>query len=211
MITLYDYELSGNCFKVRLLLGLLELPYTAHAIDFYPGFEHQASWFLELNPLGQLPVLRDDDLLLCDSQAILVYLASRYDPAGSWYPRQDAVLLGQVSMWLGFADRLSACLSAARLHDEMSFECDIDACRAEAHRRLRILDAHLWFVERSPARWICGGDMPTVADIACFPYVMLSEEAGVAHRDYPAVRRWTDRIRRLPRFVPMSGIPIVPA
>lgn len=48
--------------------------------------------------------------------------------------------------------------------------------------------------------------LPTVADIACFPYVMLSDEAGISLIDYPAIRRWTDRIKRLPGFTVMSGI-----
>ena len=206
MITLYDYELSGNCYKVRLLLALLAVPYSRHAIDFSPGREHESPWFLDLNPLGQVPVLADGDYVLRDSQAILVYLASRYDPAELWYPRSDPALLGTVSAWLLFADGITNTAAAARLHDGMFYDLDIDRCRAGAHRLFRVLDEHLWFSERSATGWICERAHPTLADIAVFPYVQLSEEGGIARRDYPAVRRWLDRVKLLPGFITMPGI-----
>ena len=80
MITLYDYELSGNCYKLRLLLSFLKIEYKTVPVEFYPGQEHKSDWFLKINPLGQLPVIDDDGFMLRDAQAILVYLASRYDP-----------------------------------------------------------------------------------------------------------------------------------
>ena len=80
MITLYDYELSGNCYKLRLLLSFLKIDYKTVPVEFYPGREHKSEWFLSINPLGQLPVIDDDGFVLRDAQAILVYLASRYDP-----------------------------------------------------------------------------------------------------------------------------------
>jgi glutathione S-transferase len=206
MLTLYDFEMSGNCYKARLLLQLLDVPHRLHAIDFYPGREHKGPALLRLNPLGELPVLEDDGLVLYDSGAILVYLASRYDQGGSWYPRMAADALARVTLWLLFADALSRAVSAARAHDGMFYDGDVEACRASAHQRFRILDRQLWFSERTSPGWLCGGEHPTIADIACFPYVMLSEEAGIARRDYPALRRWTDRLRELPRFIPMVGI-----
>jgi glutathione S-transferase len=206
MITLYDFELSGNCYKVRLLLRLLEVPHSLHGIDFYPGREHKSPWFLELNPLGQLPVLQDGELVLRDAQAILVYLASRYDATGCWYPRESPSQLGLIGMWLSFANEISATAGAARLHSAMFYQGDAAQARAGAHRLFRILDQQLWFSEQASSDWLCGGEYPSIADIACFPYVMLSEEGGIARRDYPAIRRWCDRIRLLPGFIPMAGI-----
>ena len=121
MITLYDYELSGNCYKLRLLMSILGVEYTKRAVDFYPGLEHRSAWFLELNPLGQLPVLDDDGLVLRDAQAILVYLAARYDSTRHWYPLDDPARLGEVSQWLAFADSITTTASAARLHDGFFF------------------------------------------------------------------------------------------
>ena len=61
---LYDYILSGNCYKVRLFLSFLKLEHELIPIDFYPGSEHKQTEFLELNPLGQIPVLMDDGFVL---------------------------------------------------------------------------------------------------------------------------------------------------
>ena len=206
MITLYDFELSGNCYKLRLLMNILGVEYESHDVDFYPGRQHKADWFLKINPLGQLPVLVDDGLVLRDAQAILVYLASRYDPSGRWYPCEDAPVLGQIAMWLSFADSITATASAARLQNAMFFDLDGDKARAGAHGLFRVLDEHLWFGEQEGRDWVCPGDHPTVADIACFPYVALSEDGGISRQDYPAIRRWLDRVKRMPGFIVMSGI-----
>lgn len=207
MIKLYDYELSGNCYKLRLLMSFLGLPYESEPIDFYPGNQHKSEAFRRINPLGQLPVIDDDGLVLRDAQAILVYLASKYDPTGQWYPVKDPARLGQVSQWLAFADGITATSSAARLHDALFYDhIDAEAARTGAHRLFRILDEHLFFSEEAGQDWICPGDHPTIADIACFPYVILSEEGGVSRMDYPALRRWCDRFKRIPGFVVMPGV-----
>jgi glutathione S-transferase len=206
VIKLYDYPLSGNCYKLRLFMSTLQVKFESQQVDFYPGREHKFEWFLGINPLGQLPVLQDGDLILRDAQAILVYLASKYDDEGSWYRRHDPATIGQISMWLAFADAITATASAARLHDAMFYDFDIEACRAGAHRLFRVLDEHLWFAEQQGQDWICSRDHATIADIACFPYIMLSEEGGISRQDYPAIRRWTDRVKRLPNFITMHGI-----
>jgi len=96
MIQLYDYILSGNCYKVRLLANILDLELQVEAVDFHPGQAHRSEDFRRLNPLGELPLIRDRDLILRDAQAILVHLASQYDAAGTWYPVQHA---GRVQQW----------------------------------------------------------------------------------------------------------------
>lgn len=206
MITLYDYELSGNCYKLRLFMSMLGLDYRKVDIEFFPGKEHRSEAFLALNPLGQLPVLDDNGFVLRDAQAILSYLAARYDASGRWYPTGDARRLAEVNMWLAFADGITGTASAARLADVFGYDIDVHKARAGAHALLRVLDEQLWFSEREQGGWVCGGDHPTIADIACFPYVMLSDEGGISLIDYPATRRWTDRVKRLPGFIVMAGI-----
>ena len=138
MITLYDYELSGNCYKLRLLMSMLGLGYTTVPVDFYPGREHKSEAFLRMNPLGQLPVLKDGDLILRDAQAILVYLASRYDPKGTWYPRDNPALLGEIGQWLAFfVAAASPRRFAARLHDGLFYDPRRSSARAGAHRLFR--------------------------------------------------------------------------
>lgn len=207
MIKLYDYELSGNCYKLRLLMRFLGLEYDTQTIDFYPGGKHKSEEFRKINPLGQLPVIDDDGLVLRDAQAILVYLASKYDASGQWYPLGSPERLGQVAQWLAFADMITGSASAARLHDTLLFShIDVEACRAEAHRLFRVLDEHLFFAEQKAQAWLCPGDHPTIADIACFPYVVLSEDGGISRIDYPAIRRWLERFKRIPGFTVMSGV-----
>jgi glutathione S-transferase len=204
-IKLYDYSLSGSCYKVRLLLRFLELDYEREQIDFYPGRQHKTLDFLEINPLGQIPVLDDDGLRLRDAQAILCYLASKYDSSGRWLPRGPREF-GPVMMWLMFAGGELMQASAARLHDALGYNLDIDAARASARSAFRIFDDHLTRREIEGMKWIVG-DHPTIADIACFPYVALAGDGGIGHEEYPALRNWMRNFRKLPRFHAMSGIP----
>ncbi len=206
MIKLYDYELSANCYKQRLMMSLLDVAYESIAVDFYPGLEHKSDEFAKINPLGHIPVIDDDGYILWDAHAILVYLAAKYDPTAQWYPTSDAELLGETASWLLFAEGTTKTASAARLHVNLGYDFDIDACRAGAHRLFRVLDEHLWFREREGLDWVCSAAHPTIADIALFPDVALSEEGGVSRLDYPALRRWTDRVKRLPGFIVMPGI-----
>lgn len=204
-ITLYDFELSGNCYKLRLLMNILNVPYEIHPVDYFPGRENRADWFLRLNPFAQLPVLKDDDLVLADSGAILAYLARKYDSTEQWFPL-DPATMSEVLRWHGVADGISSTAAAARLALSYGHDYDIPRAQREAHRIFRLMDEHLWFGEKSGRDWLCAPAHPTTADIACFPYVMLSEEGGISRQDYPALRRWTDRVRRIPGFVVMSGI-----
>jgi glutathione S-transferase len=203
---LYDYELSADCYQARLMLALLGLEYRRVDVEFHPGREHESEWFTQLSPLNRLPVLREGDLTVNDVHAVLLYLVTRHDGSGRWYPRDDPALLAAVTQWLGFARAVSASAGAARLHDSFGEPADVTVDRRTAHRLLRVLDDHLWFGEQEGRSWLCLGDAPTVADVALFPEVALSEEGGVSRADYPAVRRWTDRVKRLDRFVAMSGV-----
>ncbi len=212
-LTLYSYDLSVNCYKQRLLMSILGLDYETVLVDFFPGLEHKGEAFKAINPLGHIPVLIDrpddgdgDDFVLRDAHAILVYLAAQYDESGQWYPTTNARLLGEVSQWMLFAEGTTNTASAARLHDNLGYDFNIDEVRAGAHRLFRVLDEHLWFREQEGQEWVCSASHPTIADLAIFPDVILSEEGGISRLDYPALRRWTDRVRRLDGFVLMPGI-----
>lgn len=206
MIKLYDYELSVNCYKQRLMMHILGVEFESILVDFFPGMEHKGEAFKEINPLGHIPVIDDDGYRLRDASAIIIYLAAKYDSSGHWYPTGNPALLGEVAQWMAFAEGTTNSASAARLHDNLGYEFDIDAVRAGAHRLFRVLDEHLWFREQQGQSWVCSAGHPTVADLVLFPDVALSEEGGISRLDYPALRRWEQRVRKIPGFTNMPGI-----
>ncbi|HEX8443517.1 MAG TPA: glutathione S-transferase family protein [Allosphingosinicella sp.] len=197
--TLHGHPLSGNTHKVRLLLGFLNLGYDEVAIDIPRGEQRQPE-FLAINPMGQVPVLTDEDgTRIHDSQAILLYLGSRY-ASGNWWP-QAAVEQGKVAQWLSFAaNEVQNGLNMARLHFLLGAPVDLEAAQAIGRRSLALLDHQL-----SGREWL-ETPHPTVADCALFPYVALAPEGKVMVDDYPAVSRWMRRIRELPGFSTMPGI-----
>jgi len=205
MMRLYDYPLSGNCYKLRLLLHWLGLAYTRQPVDFFPGREHASQDFIDhVNPRGQIPVLVDGDFLLRDAQACLVYLASQYDRAGIWYP-DDARTRGNITLWLGVADELTRSVSAARLHYTFGHQADTTACATAGRAVLQLIDDQLAENQVRGQRWLTAPH-PTIADIACFPYAALAGEARIGLQPYPDLRRWIGDFRHLEGFIPMPGI-----
>lgn len=195
---LYDLDVSGNCYKVRLLCSLLGVPVELVPVDFMGG-AHKRSPVIDLNALGQVPVLEDGNLVLRDSQAILVYIARKWG-GETWLPT-DAQSMAQVTQWLMVAENeIARGPGDARLHDKFKMDIDIAAAREKAARILTLMNARL-----EKHQWLAL-DRPTIADIACMPYVALGWEGGVPLDPYPAVTAWVERIKGLPRFIPMPGL-----
>lgn len=204
-ITLYNYELDESSYRARLLLSMLGLEWTTIAIDMFPGGEQKKPPMLALNPLGTLPVLRDGDLVLHGTAAILLYLAKARDPAKRWLP-DDASAFGQVSMWLGFSEVALAPAIEARLQALFDTSGDEGALRANARKAFRTMDDHMTARGFDGKEWFVG-DRATLADVALFPSFALSRDYGVDHDEYPALRRWIRRFRTLKGFHTMPGIP----
>ena len=199
MITLYDLAVSGNCHKVRLLLSLLNVPYHSRAVNLMESEHHSAS-FLQLNPFGQVPVLVDGDVVLRDSQAIVVYLARQYGDR-SWFANDDAAGMAQISAWLSTAaNEVARGPNDLRLHYKFGRQLDLVAARQTAERLYGIVEQHL-----SASDWLVG-DHVTIADIAAYPYIALSPEARISLAPYRAMLRWMERIQALPGYVGMPGI-----
>lgn len=203
--TLYTYVLSASCYKVRLMAALLGVPYDSVAVNFYPGFEHRSEAMLALNPSGTLPILRAGGLVLTETQAMLGWLATKHDPTGRWYPAADPALGPQVLQWLGFAARLTGSAGLARLHAILDWPVDGEAVQKAALKDLQELELLLTDRVQDGRTWLVG-DHPTIADIACFPHVALSPDAGLEHDGFPAIRNWLYAVRSLPGFVTMPGI-----
>jgi glutathione S-transferase len=196
---LYSHPLSGNVHKVRLLLSALGLPHDSIVVDLAAG-AHQQPDFLAKNPRGQVPVLEDGGVLLHDAQAILVYLARRYDRSDQWLPRQPGAE-ATVVQWLSFAaNELHNGVHLARFHYLLGVPVALDQVNAIAARSLDLLERHL------ARRSFLAHDRATLADLACFPLVGLAPEGKISLADVPAVRGWLDRIKALPFYVDMPGL-----
>ncbi len=195
---LYDLELSGNCYKVRLFLALIEQPYTLVPVDFLAG-AHKEAPLSDMNPFCEIPILTDGDLTLRDSQAILVYLARKYG-GEAWLPTEPSAM-AQVMEWLMMAENeIARGQNDARLHDKFGYELDHGLAVQKAERVLKLLEDRL-----EGREWLVH-DRPTIADIACFPYVALGHEGRIPVGDHPNVQGWIDRIKDLPRFVGMPEL-----
>ena len=204
-LVLHDFALDENCYKVRLLLAALGLDARRIAVDMVPGAEQARPPLLLLNPLGTLPILEDGALALREAEAILPYLALRHDPARRWLPAEPGAF-GAVSAWLVFAARDLHAAVLARRHALFDEPADGPAATTAARRAFGIMEDHATARRLAGADWFVG-DGPTLADVALFPSFALSRDFGVEHESYPALRRWARRVRTLPGFTTMPGLP----
>lgn len=195
-LKLYDLDRSGNCYKVRLLLSMLELEYERVPTDSFSG-ETQTPEFKHLNPRGQIPVLTDGETVVWDSMAILVYLARRYG-GERWLP-SEALGEARVMQWLAISENeLLYGLARARVTVRFNRPFDLEQCHRDAKPGLEAMEQRL-----GEHTWLAT-DNPTIADIACYPYVSLAEEGRFSLVPYPAVQEWLKRVERLPGWVPMG-------
>ena len=204
-LVLYNYELDESCYKVRLALSLLGLAWTPVAVDVFPGKEHLTPAYLAMNPSGRLPILQDGSLVLNGDEAILAYLAQTYDATRQWLP-PDGGAFATVMQWLNFAARDLAVTITARQQALFGAAGDEAMLGAAARKAIRIMD------DQMTARGYVGADWfatphPTIADIALFPAFALSRDFGIDHDEFPALRRWARRLRSLPGFKTMPGVP----
>lgn len=199
-IRLHHFPLSGHSHRALLFLSLLGLPYEIVPVDFMTG-AHKAPSFLALNPLGQVPVIEDGDVVVADSNAILVYLARRYDPEQSWLPTG---LLREVAIqrWLSLSAGWLA-FGPAHLRIGKVFNQPIEARgHALAARLLEAMESTL-----AEQRWLVPGATPTIADVSLYTYTAHAPEGGVDLAPYAQVRRWLADVESLPGFIGMPRSP----
>jgi glutathione S-transferase len=194
-VRLYDYPASCNCYKVRLLLAQLELPYERVPIDIFDG-DTLTDEYAAMNPMRTTPVLETDDgHFLPESNAILFYLAQ-----GTPFLPDDPFERAEVVRWLIYEQTdviprmggLRFRLLVGRLTPE-----DPDAVRRKegALEVLRLLDDHL-----ATREFFVGGRY-TIADIAIYGYTHLAHEAGIDMEPYENLRAWFERVEEQPGYV----------
>ncbi|UOA17066.1 glutathione S-transferase family protein [Sulfitobacter dubius] len=194
---LYDHPMSANCQKIHMMLACLGLPYENIFVDVLNGATKE-NGFTQMNPMQQIPVLRDGADTISDSQAILVYLAAQYGPE---WADNTPIGMAKIAEWLSFATKeVSNGPQMARLwHLTGEDSIDIDAATAAGLKVLTQLQSHL-----ESKKWLCL-DRPTIADIAVFPYIATARDGKLPLDDYPAVCAWLERIRALPGYRPLEG------
>jgi glutathione S-transferase len=183
---------SGNSYKIRILLSLLKVPHELVVLDPKKK-EHKSDWFRKINPRGEVPALDDGGTVLWDSAACLAYIARKHG-GEQWLPA-DPAGMGEVMQWIALAATELQCgLQYGRrgvLQGRWTLggpeQANPFGCIA-----LDVMEARL-----KGNDWLALG-RPTVADVACFPYVETAPEGNVPLDPYPAVRAWLERCKALP-------------
>lgn len=189
---------SGNCYKVVLMLHLLEVEYRWHDVDILAG-ETRTPEFLAKNPNGKIPVLElDDGTCLWESNAILNFLAE-----GSPYLPSEPRLRTQVLQWQFFEQYShEPYIAVARF---IQFYLGLPDERLEEYRglhkggykALKVMNKQL---EMTP---YLVGEQYSIADIALYAYTHVAHQGGFDLAGYPAVQAWLARVASHPRHVPM--------
>ena len=188
----YAGTVSGNSYKVKILLSLLKAPHELVIIDLR-NKQHKGAEFMKINPRGEVPALEDGGKVIWDSAACLAYIARKFG-GEQWLP-SDAAGLAEVMQWVALAATEIQCgLQYARrgvvqgrwtlgtLEEGQRFgRIALDICE----QRLKSND------------WLAL-DRPTIAEPACFPYIETAPEAKVALEQYPSIVKWMERCRKLP-------------
>jgi len=198
-VILYDNPDSGNCFKVRLLLGLLGIEFERRQLSVVDRSD-RAEVLGGLSPSLNVPtVLLEDGRPLAESNAILWYFAD-----DTPYLPEDQYERAQVLQWMFFEQyKHEPGIAVVRfwvaLADDPPPAADIESRRAVGYAALDVMERHLaeseYFV----------GERFTIADIALYAYTHLAPEGGFDLDRYEAIRAWLDRVAAQPGFIPITA------
>jgi glutathione S-transferase len=197
-VLLYNNQLSGNCYKVRLLFAHLGIEYEKREVDV---FERHGRLELlgDLNPALRVPTLvLDDGRSLAESDAILWYFAD-----GSDYLPEDSYERAQVLQWCFFEQYShEPYIAVARFW----FLAGISPEPEAFEEKLRGGKAALQAMERHLTdREFLVADRYTIADIALYAYTHVAPEGRFDLHPYQAVKAWLARVAAQPRHIPISA------
>lgn len=198
-VRIHSFPLSGHAHRVVLFASLAGINHEVLNVDLANG-AHKSPEYLAKNPAGQVPMIEDGDVVISDSNAILVYLARKYAPT---YIPSDPVAEAEVQKFLTLAaGELAFGPAAARLINVFKAPFDVDFTHATAAKVLGKLEAHL------EGRNFLVGEAPTIGDVAIYSYTAHAPEGDVSLEAYPNVRRLLANIEALDGFVPMQSTPV---
>lgn len=198
MLKLYGMQASGNCYKVRLVLTQLGIPFQWLETDIRDGATRTAS-FLAMNPNGRVPLLEiEPERFLAESNAIIFYLAD----GGPLLP-DSRYQRAQVLQWLFFEQYShEPYIATSRywihlLGKAEEYREALEQKRAPGYAALDVMEQHLtrhaFFV----------GERYGIADIGLYAYTHVAAEGGFELENYPGIRAWLDRVRGQPGHVGM--------
>lgn len=197
---LYHFPLSGHAHRARLFLSLLNVKAEIIDVDLANG-EHRSPEFLKRNPFGQVPVLEDGDVIVNDSNAILVYVATKLGRK-DWLP-DDLASIAKIQKWLSVAaGEIAYGPCAARLITVFGADFRAEEVIARAQRVLALINAEL------ENHSFIIGNTPTIADVALYSYIARAPEGNVDLAPHSHVRNWLSRIEALPGFVGLPKTPV---
>ena len=199
MLTVYGDMLSGNCYKVKLLLQFLSLEHRWQHIDILAGETHTPH-FLSINPNAKIPVLEiDENTRLWESNAILNYLAD-----GTVFLPEDRLARSEVLQWQFFEQYShEPYIAVARyINKYLGLPADrraeYEAKQPGGHKALQVMEEALikqdFFV----------GNQVSIADLSLYAYTHVAHEGGFDLGAYPAIRAWFKRVEALPGYVAMD-------
>lgn len=198
MLRLYDFWESGNCYKVRLLLTLLDIPFERIPVDILTG-ETRTPEFLAKNPNHRVPLLEwPDGRCLAESNAILWHLAedSVFLPDDRW---ERALIL----QWMFFEQYSHEPYIAVVRFWHFSGQLDqhqqdLQGKMDRGYHALNVMEHHL----KSQPFFV--GERYTIADIALYAYTHVAEEGQFDLSSYPAVQAWLSRVHEHPRHIKIT-------
>jgi glutathione S-transferase len=199
---LHGSAASQFTYKVGLMLSLSGQGFSFRYVNFAKG-AHKSPEFLALNRFGQAPVLQHGTLNLCQSGAILEYLAARLDR----FDGSGAADRQRVREWLFWAaDRLSPNVYRCQGYARGLFQRHPGATASDpavARHFFEAAEAGLGVLAAALAeREFLIGAMPTIADVACYGDVAFCGEGGLDRATWPSIEAWRARIESLPGFAP---------
>lgn len=190
---LYFHPISGHAHRAQLFLSLIGADVDIVTVDLAKG-EHKSAEYLTKNRFGQVPLLEDDGEFIADSNAIMVYAATKFGRT-DWLPA-DPIGGARVQRWLSVAaGQIAFGPGAARLITIFKAGFDPEEVIARAHAILALIEAEL-----EGRDWIAA-EHPTIADVALYSYIARAPEGNVDLSSYANVNDWLARIEGLPGFV----------
>ncbi|MBA3880017.1 MAG: glutathione S-transferase [Sphingobium sp.] len=197
---LYYDTPSGHSHRARLFLSLANVPVEIVDVPLRQG-AHKSPEFLKINPFGQVPALVDGDVIVADSNAILVYVAKKFGKT-DWLP-EDAAGAAAVQRWLSVAaGQIASGPAAARLVTLFGAKLNAEDAINRAHAVLKLIEAQL------EGRDYIAASHATIADVALYSYIAAAPEGNVDTSGYANIGAWLNRIEGLPGFFPFAPNPV---